>query len=147
MSTSKQVRLLLALSVVTGAVGVEYFLDFVNGQHLNWTSYTPDGTPTGRSGKIEFELGWGGPNAPDEDGSGGMTRRLVLAWDEGSCMELCTEPALSSQACVTSTERGQIPGVPIKDSILLYVYTRARDFDSQGNRCLGSWGPSRPFGE
>jgi hypothetical protein len=82
---------------------------------------------------VEYQGGWTGNNAPDENQSGGMSRRLVMAWDSESCMELCQEPDLSNGACVTSTERGQISGVPIKDNILLYV--SSSETDTQGNDC------------
>jgi hypothetical protein len=120
---------------------------FNTGQYLNWTSSNPDGTPTGRGGRVQFALGWGGTNAPYENGSGGMTRRVVLAWgDTGDgngelCIERCQEPDLSNQACVTSTENGQIPGVPLKDAILLHV--QPGFFDQQGNDC--SWLTNSPL--
>jgi hypothetical protein len=126
---------ILLLGNVTG----QYNFQYNTGQYLTWTSSYPDGTPTGRSGKVDFELAWAGQNAPDENGSGGMTRRIVLAFEKESCMELCQEPALSNQACVTSTEGGQLAGVPIKNSILLYI---VGDVTHSGHGCQ-SW--QRPW--
>jgi hypothetical protein len=113
-------------------------MDHPNGVYLNWTSSYLDGSPTGRSGRVDFELSGGGTNAPDEYGSGGMTRRLVLADKVGSCANHCNQSDLWNQTCVTGTESGQLPGVPLKGSILLYV---ARFAAGQGG--CNSW--ERPF--
>jgi hypothetical protein len=120
------------------AYGVDNW-DYSTNQHLIWASSDPDGTPTGRSGKVDFELTWGGPNGRDENGSGGVTRRVVLAWEKDSCMERCQEPDLSNQACVTSNERGQLAGVPIKDNFVLYILGDGDD--AQNNNCNSN---SRP---
>jgi hypothetical protein len=110
--------------------------------HLNWTSFYPNGSATGRSGRVNYDLGWGGPNVPDENGSGGMTRRVVLANERGSCTDLCQGSDLWNQACVTKNERGQLPGVPLKGTILLYATHLG--FDDHGTQC----GPfTRPFND
>jgi hypothetical protein len=116
---------------------------------LNWTSSNLDGTPTGRGGRVDFTLTWGGTNAPDENGSGGMTRRVVLAWgdigdgDGELCIERCQEPGLSNQLCVTSTEHGKIPGVPLKGAILLHV--APGPVDAENNGC--DWLTNSPLGD
>jgi hypothetical protein len=60
-----------------------YNLKSPTGQYLNWSSTYPNGTATGRSGRVDYKLSWAGQNVPDENQSGGMTRRVVLAWDTG----------------------------------------------------------------
>jgi hypothetical protein len=125
--------LFIVFALVLPGVQSNFNFPFVSGLYLNWSSFYPNGTVTGEAGRVQFDLGTAGPNGPDESGTGGMTRRLVLATPSGSCTELCEEPQLSNQACTTSTERGQMPHVPLKDAILLYVSPGG--VDTHGTTC------------
>ena len=112
-------KMLVALLVAVSEGALDF--DMPSGLYINWTSLHPDDGTIINAGKADFYPAWAGTNAPDEHGTGGMTRRVVLGFDHDSCEERCQEPFLSSQQCVTGDERGQIAGVPLNSSILLYV--------------------------
>jgi hypothetical protein len=146
---------LLAIFVLALS-GAQSFFNHDNptGLYLNWTSSHPNGSATGRSGRVKFDTGRGGPNALDENGSGGITRRLVIATERGSCTDLCQEPDISNQACVTSSDDETsdpsdedtdiaIHTNNLLDGAMTRLDARENDIDDEGERALQQAGGSR----
>eukprot|EP00937_MAST-01D_sp_MAST-1D-sp2_P002222 g2222.t1 len=72
---------------------------------------------SGASGRIEYSPGSSGIGGavPDENGSGGMRRRVVFAPGNVDCQPLPS---------ATNSHRGQAAGVPYKDAFVLFLATR-----------------------
>ena len=74
----------------------------VHTQFMNWSSYNSDGSGVS-AGMFEYAPFAAGAHAPD-DGTGGRTRRIVLAPGNYDCEDL---------PLVTTNHRGQQAGVPV----------------------------------
>ena len=78
---------------------------------LEWNS------SSGANGRIEYSPGSSGIGGavPDENGSGGMRRRVVFAPGNVDCQPLPN---------ATTPHRGQAVGVPYKDAFVLFLATK-----------------------
>ena len=104
-----------------------YDMDSPTGLFLHWNS------SSGASGQIQYDVAVDSWSVPDENGSGGMRRRVVLAEGDLNCTPL---PQL------TTSFRGQQAGVPFRNTFVMYLMTKS------GRTCTWREGvaPSREAG-